>query len=952
MKQIARLAVVAVSVAWATGNARASITPSYEDDGKTMVLDVAEDDTLDIAIPSTVTNLVKTGDGKATLTQAAAWTAANCTVEVRGGTLAPGAYANLGAPATVTVLPGGTFDFTGFSSYPYATTYVKTIFYVSGNGFDGAGALRYTNKNLKCHALLKRVVMTGDAKVVGPTHTSALIEANDGFGFGQYKSGSYDANNPQPNLNMNGHTLTIEGGFCFGNSSSANSATLSNPGDIVLLANARLLLASIAQSLTVNGTGAATWPALNGKTITLNDGAQMMHYMLRDAPTATWKVVVPEGAAARFNLHGNNDKTRAYVYYPFEVDGTLYLHENDGSIFSTRLLSEMTGGGKVICESKQGKSRAKAEGVMRFETLSGHSYDRQMGALSVTCGTLEISNLTVNVTNIYKAAGNALYDTAETIIGGADYDRFAATLRLVGDTHFSGGDDQPAKHAIMVGCDKYGILDVSGGATVSNMIYMARKNGDYGAVWLSGAQSEIYWPSTSSSRSLIGDEGYGCMMMADGKVTITGANVLLGRNGGSGYWVQTNGTTTVYDNPFWLGRPHGSDTSSADLHVSGGLFDARNKIRLLYPDSGSNWKNARAVVTVGGGTVPATIQTTDLEVYTSTNLAGAAAIVNVNSNGTLKANRIGFVMSPNGALTAPGKTSPETRFYLNFNGGTLVFAADTAHFSYSAARVPHRTVVYAGGAVLDTAGHDVGFDAALIRPQGKGVASLALPAAQMDTNECYIGASRIYANTEAGWSFTGLTCFNPSRRSVEGAVVTCPGYDLPDDDALAVNVLSRMRNARACTFTLADLPTTGGVTKKGAGTLTLHGANTYGGTTRVEAGTLAFAAAGGYPGGDLEIPAAAITTNGVAFVTAVDFALAAGRKIRITGAETLDSNTFGKARTLVSTTSAMSPDLPTKLELVDSAGQTMEAPVWKLNLNPSGTALTFGASRGVVVIMR
>ena len=126
MKQIARLAVVAVSVAWATGNSRASITPSYKDGGKTMVLDVAEDDTLDIAIPSTVTNLVKTGDGKATLTLAAEWTAANCTVEVRGGTLAPGSYANLGAPATVTVLPGGTFDFTGFSSYPYATTYVKT----------------------------------------------------------------------------------------------------------------------------------------------------------------------------------------------------------------------------------------------------------------------------------------------------------------------------------------------------------------------------------------------------------------------------------------------------------------------------------------------------------------------------------------------------------------------------------------------------------------------------------------------------------------------------------------------------------------------------------------------------------------------------------------------------------------------------------------------------------
>ena len=49
MKQIARLAAAAVLVAWAAGSVRASITPSYEDGGKTMVLDVAADDTLDIA---------------------------------------------------------------------------------------------------------------------------------------------------------------------------------------------------------------------------------------------------------------------------------------------------------------------------------------------------------------------------------------------------------------------------------------------------------------------------------------------------------------------------------------------------------------------------------------------------------------------------------------------------------------------------------------------------------------------------------------------------------------------------------------------------------------------------------------------------------------------------------------------------------------------------------------
>ena len=239
MKQIARLVAVAIFVAWAAGSVRASITPSYEDGGKTMVLDVAADDTLDIAIPSTVTNLVKTGDGKATLTQTAEWTAANCTVEVRGGTLAPGTYANLGAPATVTVLPGATLDFTGFAKDLYASSYVKTIFYVGGNGFDGAGALRYTDASRKCHALLKRIVMTGDTKFFGPTYSKALIGADNGFGFGPYKSGGYDTDHPRPCLDMNGHTLTIEGSVSFGNSSVANGASLSNPGDIVLLANAR-----------------------------------------------------------------------------------------------------------------------------------------------------------------------------------------------------------------------------------------------------------------------------------------------------------------------------------------------------------------------------------------------------------------------------------------------------------------------------------------------------------------------------------------------------------------------------------------------------------------------------------------------------------------------------------------------------------------------------------------
>lgn len=951
---LAGVCILAFTAVLSGGGLFAAATPVYDDDvtPTVMTVTVAEGaDTLDVAIPATVTKFIKLGAGKLTLTKAALWANDVGTVEVQAGTLVPGTYANMGTPATVTVSADATLDFTGLAKDLFATSYVKTIFNVTGSGYEGQGALRYTDDKNKCHALLKRIVMTGDTKVVGPTYYSDQartkqkdIGANDGFGFGQYGS-----SNPLPNLNMNGHTLTIEGAFCIGNSSAASKNTISNPGNIVVLANGRLLLPSM-DNLTVDGTGTATWPAFNSKTITLNNGAQMMHYMVRDSPTLTWKVVVPAGAEARFFVRSNNDIKRGYVYYPFEVNGTLVLHEAEEATHSMRLFSPLTGCGKVISESKGG---ANAEGVIRYPTLSNHPFDRQIGELAVTKGVAEFQDTgLVSVTNYYTN-NSELYGKAETVVGGQSFDRFLPILRLAGRTHFGVPDGHPERHAIMVGKDKYGVLDVSGGATVSNMIYMARQNGDYGAIWLSGETSEIYWPSTLAySRSLIGDMGYGCMMMANGKVTMDGIRILLGRNGGSGYWVQTNGTTTVKGSYFWLARPSGSSESSGDLHVSGGLFDARDNIELLNPDSGSNWSGPRAVLTVGGGTIPAMIQTPELKVSATTNAAGAVAIVNVNSNGMLKVGRMGFVTPSSGAFAAPGKTLPETRFYLNFNGGTLAFAK-SANFFYDGKSAPNRIVVYGGGAVLDTAGFDVGFDAALIRPKGQGIASVTLPAEEMGTTGYYIGASRIYVNAAAdaeGATVSGLTCFDPSTRSVTGVAVSCPGYDLPQSPA--VKVRSRTRSVLACTCTLADLPTTGGVTKKGAGTLTLKGANTYGGTTRIEGGTLAFTHADGLPGNDIEFSAEAVAaaTPGTPLLVAERLALDAGKKIRITGVDRLPAETFGRMRTLVSVMTPMTA-MPT-VELVDSNGQVVTSGDWHFSLSPDGKALKFGLARGLVITVR
>lgn len=925
----------------------AAATPVYDDDTTptVMTVTVAEGaDTLDVAIPATVTKFIKLGAGKLTLTQAALWAKNAGTVEVQAGTLDIGAYANMGDPAKVVVSQDATLDFTGLAANLYETSYFQTVFEVKGNGCNGAGALRYTATDKKNHALLKFVTMTGDTKIVGPSYTAALSQDN-GWGVGQCTKLSPAV----PCLDMGGHTLTVEGSYCFGNSSDANMNKVSNPGNIIVLENARLLLASM-NTLTVDGTGATTQPTPNGKTITLNNNSKMLTYMVRHAPTLTWTVVVPKDVWADYYFLNNSDnERRGNIYTPFEVEGTLAVREYSSCSQPLHFLSPITGGGKIV-HFTEVSSSANATVDARVEVMDGFS----VGSLNVERGTMTFKDAgIVSVTNLYCHSGT-LYGAAETVIGRCNVDdekcdNYISRLRLTGNTHFGGVNASPSNHAIMVGCDKYGILDISGGATVSNMIYMARKNGDYGAVWLSGATSEIWWPATEYNRSLIGDVGYGCMMMSGGKVTMTGKTVLLGRNGGSGYWFQTGGTTEVRDDYFWLARPNGSYESTADLHVQGGSFEAKKNIRCLFPDEGDSWSGARAVITVGGGATPALLKTRDVIIYCSQSEKSSSTVINVNSNGTFAAEKIYREMSPNkaGHTWEDGSKYTQTHVFLNFNGGTLRFASKQAEFFSAETRKPERTLVYAGGATFDTDGHDVGFAAPLVKPFGKGIASVTIPDAYLGTKDWFIGASRLIGNYT---SFSAITDFDTATRSVKGAIITSPSCGWPENGT--VSVLDRTRNKRVCAITLEDVPTTGGVTKKGAGTLTLKGENTYGGTTRIEGGTLAFAHADGLPGGDIEFSSEAVAaaTPGAPLLVANTLKLDAGKKIRITGVDQLTADAFGRMRTLVSVTTPMAA-MPA-VELVDSNGQTVSTGDWHFSLSADGKTLKFGRSIGFCVLFR
>ena len=115
-------------------------------------------------------------------------------------------------------------------------------------------------------------------------------------------------------------------------------------------------------------------------------------------------------------------------------------------------------------------------------------------------------------------------------------------------------------------------------------------------------------------------------------------------------------------------------------------------------------------------------------------------------------------------------------------------------------------------------------------------------------------------------------------------------------------------------------------------------------------GTVAFTQS--YPGGDLELPAAAQGGVSAPLLTAPSFAFAAGKGVRVTEAETLDASTFGPSKTLVSSTAPLA-EMPT-LSLVSSDGTpfTDEKGIWRLLLVNGGKTLKFGPMRGTQILLK
>ncbi|MBN2215801.1 MAG: autotransporter-associated beta strand repeat-containing protein, partial [Pirellulales bacterium] len=207
--------------------------------------------------------------------------------------------------------------------------------------------------------------------------------------------------------------------------------------------------------------------------------------------------------------------------------------------------------------------------------------------------------------------------------------------------------------------------------------------------------------------------------------------------------------------------------------------------------------------------------------YTHATGGPSLGVLNLNTGGTVTA---AWIQSGDGTTATTAGNA-----HFNFHGGTLVANSEQADFLRQM-----DAYVYSEGAKIDTDGHDVTINRALLAPTGSGVQSIALS----DGGSGYQGAPavKITGGTGSGASAIAVV----SGGVVTGITMTNPGTGYDPGDTLVVT-LHGGGTATPATLgaaTLAANSASGGLEKLGLGTLTLAGTNSYTGLTDVQAGTL------------------------------------------------------------------------------------------------------------------
>lgn len=390
-------------------------------------------------------------------------------------------------------------------------------------------------------------------------------------------------------------------------------------------------------------------------------------------------------------------------------------------------------------------------------------------------------------------------------------DRFAVeggTLRLTG-TH-TAGNGAAANQIATIGsiANQNGVLRIDGGALNAN---------------------KTNAPSISISTVA---NAPGFVRMTAGAISAT-SELWLGNPAGSfGELTMSGGTVTTGS---WLAVAR---TGTAILNISGGTLTV----------SGAHYVNASFTGAIGVTNVSGNgiINTTSTGADTGGMIVGETGRGILNMSGGAinltavggrglsvpQAGGSGIVNLSGGILTTPKVAKPGAGTgTFNFNGGTLRANLSTAAFFQGLTNA----YIYSGGANVDSNGFDISIAQPLNAPTASGVTGITLAGGGAG----YIDLPLV---TLAGGTGTGATAVAAVAGGVvTGFTITNPGTGYSAGDVLTATLFGGGATIAATVgpITLADNATTGGLTKKGAGTLTISStSSSYGGPTTISAGKL------------------------------------------------------------------------------------------------------------------
>ena len=641
---------------------------------------------------------------------------------------------------------------------------------------------------------------------------------------------------------------------------------------------------------------------ITGKGATLHASAHDCHWSFGGKVTVNGPVSLSTGNSNRIaaivlcdeddmavqmqsyrDLRANADQSRLNVRLRIKLcskSGEV-LPAYAGDLSNERLDMDVAGGTGVALSGDHDKVKYRQfGGYVKLEGADKvHAYDDIVlvgdSTLDVSgANTVDIHTNSVNVGGLYPAIARLRISDTSLVTNWTDRVKGGSKSINVGPVRSVSSDGYKIS-------DYYkgrGILEICDGAVVSNVLNIGYVDIDkeneralnsmcHGSLFVRGGLLATVGSPISGDYlyNRIGASGSGYVEVSGGTVVLNGTVFPASGKAGRGLWYQKGGEVQVKSSTFIFGQYSKCDNPSKGVYYqTGGVMESAGGFvfgKTLYDAGNAGNKDQ---FTVAGG---------EMTVNSGIDLAGATnaeTIVNLNG-GTLKAMFMQTLTNENQTIVGGGsdKTLTGTYAWINLNGGTYSYLHRTDKLTgreaYKAKSFFYgdpermRLTAYAGGAILDTAGHDRNLDHAITAPSGKGLVSLALPEDVTVGDWMFAGAPYIEIEGD-GSGASAVAEFDSVNGRITGFTVTSPGNDYTEISAMLAR--GGYTNSIPLVCTLGKVAS-GGFAKKGEGVLRMNAANTYEGVTRVEGGTLKAVHAGAIPAGNgIEIAGGTLDAGG------------------------------------------------------------------------------------------